>query len=138
MYLTGVLIVLPFVLTSCKKDDGPVEESPQEVAQALLEGSWNISNGSVILDEVDVSQDYVGFSVTFSDGGFQTTNAGDLFPANGSWSWVGETDNQVTTGNGKEITIIELTTTSIIFTFQKTAGNQAFGIPGSYEISMNK
>lgn len=137
----GALMVL--VITSCGGggDDTPTppEETPQEIAQALLEANWTIaSGGSITLDGGDVSNRYDGFALDIDDGTFTTTNAGDLFPATGTWSWVGTTDNQVTTGNGKSITITELTSTRIVFSFQKTNGNVAAGVPGSYIVTLTR
>ena len=117
-------------------DDSP-QETPQEIAQALLEANWTIANGgSITLDGSDVSSRYDGFSLDIEDGTFTTTNAGSLFPANGTWTWVGTSDNQVTTGNGKQITITELSGTRIVFNFMKTDQNVAAGGPGHYVVTL--
>lgn len=135
--LVGILIVI--ITASCRGGDDPTppEETPQEVAQALLEANWTIANGgSITLDGSDVSSRYDGFSLDIENGTFTTTNAGSLFPATGTWSWVGSTDNQVTTGNGKSITITELTSTRIVFNFLKTDQNVAAGVPGNYVVTL--
>lgn len=137
----GILIV--FVIASCGGggDDSPTppEETPQEIAQALLEANWTIaSGGSITLDGSDVSSRYDGFSMDIDNGSFTTTNAGNLFPATGTWSWVGTSDNQVTTGNGKSITITTLTSSRIVFSFLKTDQNVAAGIPGNYVVTLTQ
>ncbi|WP_420385318.1 hypothetical protein [Roseivirga sp.] len=137
----GLLIVLTIASCGGGGDDTPTppEETPQEIAQALLENNWTVaSGGSISLDGSDVSNRYDGFSLDIENGTFTTTNAGDLFPATGTWQWVGTTDNQVTTGNGKSITITELSTTRFVFSFLKTDQNVAAGVPGNYVVTLTR
>ena len=140
--ISAVLFILVVVvIASCKRndDDPPApEETAQERAQALLEGTWNIENGSIELDGSDVSNAYEGFILVMGNGTLSTTSAGALFPATGTWSWVGETDNQIETGRGKAIMINTLTATSLIFSFTKTSTNGAAGVSGAYRITLNK
>lgn len=134
--LIGVMSLI--IITSCKGggDDTPAP-TDQEIAQAILENTWIVgSTGSISVDNTDVTDRYDGFSLNIGNGTYTTTNAGDLFPANGTWEWVGETDNIFTTGNGKEITITELTETQFSFQFLKTEQNVAAGISGNYSISL--
>lgn len=119
-------------------DDTP-QETPQEIAQALLENNWTIANGgSITLDGSDVSNRYDGFSMDIENGTYTTTNAGSLFPATGTWQWVGTSDNQVNTGNGKQITITQLSTTRFSFSFLKTDQNVAAGVPGNYTVTLTR
>ncbi|MFY0593663.1 hypothetical protein [Roseivirga sp.] len=136
MVLLSYLLLV--FITSCGGDDTP-ELTPQEIAEQLLETSWSIANGgSITLDQVDVSDRYQGFSLTIGDATYTTLNAGELFPASGTWEWVGTTDNMVTTGSGKEITITNLSETQIVFRFLKNDQNSAFGIPGNYTITLSR
>lgn len=134
--LIGVMSLI--IITSCKGggDDTPAP-TDQEIAQAILENTWIVgSTGSISVDNTDGTDRYDGFSLNIGNGTYTTTNAGDLFPASGTWEWVGETDNIFTTGNGKEITITELTETQFSFQFLKTEQNVAAGISGNYSISL--
>ena len=136
------LLLLLSAITSCGGggggDDNP-GQTPQDIAQALLEANWTIANGgSIVLDGTDVSFRYEGFSLDIEDGTYTTTNAGDLFPATGTWSWLGTSDSQVTTGNGKTINITVLTTTRIVFNFIKTDQNVAAGVPGNYVVNLKR
>lgn len=137
--LTLAFIMIIFIASCGGDDPSPPEETPQEIAQALLQNNWTIANGgSITLDGSDVSSRYDGFTLNVGNLSFTTTNAGELFPANGTWQWVGTTDNMVTTGNGKEITITQLTTTRFVFSFQKTNQNTAAGVPGSYVVTLTR
>lgn len=132
--LSLAVLSLAIVFASCGGDDGP-SQTPQEIAQELLETTWTMT--AITLDGSDVSDSYTGLTITIGDGTFTTTNAGDLFPATGTWDWIGETNNMIRTGRGKEITLNTLNETSTILSFLKTTGNQAAGISGSYVITMS-
>ncbi len=121
-------------------DDGPTE-TQQEQAFALLAGNWTLN--SIALDGQNVNSDYSGFSLSFTNGGFTTTNAGALFNSIGTWQWADATAaNIITLDDGKEVTIVELTTSSFTFTFtvNSTGGvaNGINGLAGNYRISVNK
>lgn len=135
------IIVLSVASCGGGEDEDPEvpEETPQEIAQALLENNWTIADGgSITLDGSNISDRYDGFGMNVGNLSFTTTNAGNLFPATGTWQWVGTSDNSVTTGNGKEITITQLSTTRFIFTFQKTDQNAVAGVPGSYVVTLTR
>jgi hypothetical protein len=135
-----LLVVLVIILSSCGGNGGgPEEPSEQDLAFEKLSGAWTLNNGgSINLDGNNVSANYAGFTLSFTDGSFTTTNAGDLFPASGTWEWVGEATNQIRTGRGKVVTISTLTTSSFQFSFTKNASNAAAGIDGNYVIALNK
>lgn len=136
-------LILVISVSSCGGGGGDdptePEQTPQELAQEIFEGTWSISGGgSINLDGTDVSDKYTGFTMNIGNGSFNTTNAGELFPASGTWSWVGETDNQVTTGSGKDITLTTLSSTQLVFTFTKTSSNGMAGANGNYTITLTK
>jgi hypothetical protein len=135
-----LLVVLTIILSSCGGNGGgPDGPSDQDLAFEKLSGAWTLSNGgSITLDGSNVNANYTGFTLSFTNGSFTTTNAGDLFPASGTWEWVGETTNQIRTGRGKVVTISTLTTSSFQFSFTKNASNGAAGIDGNYVIALNK
>lgn len=139
--LFAIVIGLASML-SCKTDD---PEGPSTVEEAFekLSGSWDIAtSGSILLDGQDVSLNYEGFGLSFTDGSYQTVNAGELFDASGTWQWTDEQARQILLGDGKTITIIELTETLLqfSFTFSGTGGvaNGVEGVDGNYEISVFK
>lgn len=135
-----LIVVIIAILSSCGgKDDEPEMPSAQDLAFEKLSGAWTLDNGgSINLDGANVSANYAGFALSFTNGSFSTTNAGDLFPATGTWEWVGESTNQIRTGRGKLVTISNLTTSNFQFSFTKSATNSAAGIEGNYAIVLNK
>lgn len=139
-YTHILFTLLLFVsLASCGSDDtsGP---SLQDLTFEKLAGNWTLStNGSIRLDGQNVSANYAGFSLSFADGSYTTTNAGDLFRANGTWQFVGETAESISLDSGEEITVLELTETRFVFSFSSNGtGGTAAGIAGNYTITVVK
>lgn len=135
LVLSLVMLSLFLGFTSCGGGGGEPEKTPQEIAQELLLTTWNMT--AITLDGSDVSDLYPGFSITIGDGTFSTTNAGGLFPAQGTWDWVGDSNNMILTGRGKSITLTTLSASSAVLSFVKTSANQAAGSSGSYVINFS-
>ncbi|MBO3700595.1 hypothetical protein [Roseivirga sp. E12] len=132
--LLGLIITVSIV--GC--GSGTTDPSLQDLAFEKLAGSWSMpANGGVLLDGQDVSLNYPGFSLSFTDGGYQTTNGGDLFRASGTWTWTNENAQTLTLDTGEEVTIQNLTETQFRFTFFHQ-GSVAAGIRGNYTINVNK
>ena len=124
-----------FSLLGC--GGGPDPETPQKKAVDYLLGTWKLSGGSIKVDGKDESNQYLGFSLSFTKTGYASSNGGKLFKASGTWKWKdGKTDKVITLGT-KEITITELTGSKLAFTFT-FGGAGAAGIPGSYAVTLTK
>lgn len=137
---SAVLITGILCLSGCGSDDDP---SAQELAFEKLEGTWSLANGgSVVIDGQDASLNFAGFSFSFADGTYNTSNAGDLFRATGTWSWQDQQAQRITIDDGKSITITTLTEQQFVFSFTSggTGGvaNSGEGIAGNYTITVNK
>lgn len=131
------ILSLVSVMVSCNGDDSP---TAQALAFEKLAGSWDLSQGSIMVDGQDVSLNYAGFSLSFTDGNYMTTNAGDLFSATGTWEWIDQEARSLRLQDGKEVTIGTLTETSFVFSFSFTRpiANLESGTSGSYTITVNK
>ena len=126
---------------ACGGDES--DPTAQELAFERLSGSWDMSQGGlIIIDGNDATANFIGFGLSFTDGGYNTTNAGELFSATGIWSWADEEAQMINLDDGKLVTIQSLTETEFVFSFQfsGTGGeaNHADGIAGSYTITVNK
>lgn len=124
-------------LSTCGRggDDDP-GLTDQEIQEQLLVKNWTLEEGSILLDGSDVSSVYDGFTMNIQGGTFTTTNAGDLFPASGTWQWAGESDTRILTGRGKEISLVRLDESTLEFIFLKTTGNSRSGVSGNYHITL--
>ena len=124
-----------FSLLGC--GGGPAPKTDQQKAFENLSGSWKLSGGSIKVDGKDESTQYPGFSLSFTEAGYTSSNAGKLFKASGTWKWKdGKTAKLITLGT-KELTITELTKSKLVFTFT-FAGAGAAGIAGSYAVTLTK
>ena len=141
-----IILIAVFTITltlgmSCGGgDDDP---SLQELAFEKLSGSWDISQGgSIMIDGQDGSLNFQGFSLSFTDGGYNTTNAGELFNALGTWEWVDDEAQLIDLDDGKRLTIVSLTETELVFSFQFNGqggqANHGESIAGSYIITVNQ
>ena len=97
--------------------------------------SWKLLGGSIKVDGKDESAQYPGFSLSFTEKGYASSNGGKLLKASGTWKCKdGKTAKVITLGK-KEITITELTKSKLVFTF---VGAGAAGIAGSYVVTLTK
>lgn len=134
----AALVVLA---SSCSSDD-PLPTSVRELTFEELSGEWDFgSNGFIRVDGSDVSANYPGFSLSFAEGTYTTSNAGNLFSASGTWEWAGDDRDlaeQINLDDGKVITIEAIGTEVLIFTFTKSDGPVRAGVAGNYRVRVEK
>ena len=136
-YIMTIALAFIVLNSSCSSDDsGP---TAQAIAFEKLAGQWTFgATGSITLDGQDVSLNYPNFSLSFTDGTYQTTNGGELFKANGTWAWANEDAGSLTLDTGEEVTINNLTETNFRFSFTHDDGGIAAGTAGNYVVTVNK
>ena len=137
------IILIWSTTLGCAGDDAPSIPTPQEEAFMMLTGGWDINQGGgITLDGNDVSLNYSGFTLSFSDGIYVTDNAGNLFSARGVWNWANEEARIINLDDGKTINIISLTVEEFVFSFQLNSpggvANGVNGINGNYLVTVNK
>lgn len=136
--LIVVLVVLGVIaLVACNPDEPDLEPTAQELAFELLEGTWR--PGIVILDGIDITSNYVGFSLEFTEHTYAAMNAQNLL-IGGTWDWTDEVATRINLiEEGKELVIIALTEHLLIFTFTlNRVGGAVNGINGNYRITLEK
>lgn len=139
IYNYMLIAALAIVSLSCNPDDGPADPRATELAFEKLAGQWTLGQfGSIKVDGSDVSANYSGFALSFTDGGYTTTNAGELFSASGTWEWADESGGVVNLDDGKTININQLTLKKFVFSFTKSDGPVRAGIAGNYVITVEK
>ena len=138
-YTHILILALAIMSFSCTPDDGPADPRAIDLAFEKLAGQWSFGQfGSIKVDGADLSPNYPGFALSFTNGGYTTTNAGDLFNASGTWEWSDETGRTVDLYDGKTINIQQLTLTKFVFSFTKSDGPVRAGIVGNYVITVEK
>ncbi|OEK04028.1 hypothetical protein [Roseivirga misakiensis] len=136
-----LLLFISCLYLSCGNDDAP--PNAQELAFERLAGTWDLANGgSIIIDGEDASLNYPNFGLSFTDGGYNTMNAGELFSASGTWEWANEEAGEITLDRLRTIIINDLTETNFQFSFTFTGSggeaNLIDGISGNYVITVKK
>ena len=138
-YIGIIILTITLIGASCNPDDFPSGPTEQELTYEKLAGQWELGQfSSIKVDGSDVSANYSGFALSFADGTYTTTNAGDLFRANGTWEWADESAATVNLDDGKVININSLTTSKFVFSFNKADGPVRAGIAGNYVITVEK
>lgn len=137
IYKIVLFVLVMTAAMGCDNDD-PVINVGQEEAFLRLSGQWSFGiDGSIAVDGTDVSANYPGFSLSFTDGTYTTTNGADLFAASGTWDWTDEDARTLMLDDARSITIQTLTENRFIFTFSSTGAVRA-GIAGNYTVTVNK
>lgn len=132
--MVGAMIL---ALMSC----GDEEPTPQQKATALITRSaWKIKTVSV--DAVDQTSVYSGLVITFTSNGYTTINGGVIWPATGTWSFKDKSATVITRDDGVEITLQELTDTSLktAFSWSKTTlgSGRAASVSGQHIFTFSK
>jgi hypothetical protein len=132
-----VIIGLLF-LTSCKKDDPEPETA--RIQKILAANSWVIQ--AVTVNEVDQTNLFTGLTLSFTKTNYSSTNGGVVWPASGTWEFVDETAKTIVRNDGLQITINEVTNTSLklALTWSTTTlgGGRTASVAGDHEFSFIK
>ncbi|MTI40896.1 hypothetical protein [Fulvivirga lutimaris] len=123
--LTISIIGIGFIIwfQSCKQNEDP---STQEILTNKISTSWTVgNNGSVMLDDNDVTSYFSDFNLTiFSDNTFTTTGniSPSPWPLNGTWNYVKSSDgvvdlNKLVRDDGLIMTIELQNDSSLIISF---------------------
>ncbi|MCB0490931.1 MAG: hypothetical protein KDC93_00805 [Cyclobacteriaceae bacterium] len=131
-----LLLLFSFQLffTSCKKDDpDPVDQRINE-----LTATWKVN--TVENDNVDVTQQYEGFTLTISGQNYTTTNGENPWPSAGTYEITAEDLSTIRRSDGTNITIDNITGDELIlsFNFNTLASGRAKGVTGNFTFSLTR
>jgi hypothetical protein len=140
-YLTHLIYscALLLVVSACSKDEaGPTAE---EKFLADLEGTWQVSD--VTLDNEDVSEEFDGMAVSFSEEQtFTVTNpVGNIWPATGLFELQETTGDLFDLMRDDEVvmSVDELTDNSLVISFEfDSAPGRLKGLAGEYTFTFTK
>jgi hypothetical protein len=143
--LSAAVLVTIFQYSSCKSGgDDPVPATEIEKVSKLLIGdgtvgtTWTVS--TVTVDGIDYSEVFTGFTLTFSEAGFNSTNGTVVFDVSDSWT-LNDTATKLTAGNGLELTITELTDNKFVFSFlwdETVFGGRSNAVGGENIFTMSR
>lgn len=127
-----------FAASGCKGDDGP---TPEELRLRELTATWSVA--SVVNDGTDVTNQFTGFTlVASSDQTYSTTNGGNPWPSQGTFSLVPNNLNAFVRDDNVQVNIASITETTLSLTFQvssiRSTVNGVNGITGSFTFNLTK
>jgi hypothetical protein len=111
------------LLIACKKDDP--EPETDRVRALLKANTWRIQQ--VTVDGTDQAALFTGLTLSFTETNYTTTNGGLVWPASGSWAFKDDTAKKIVSSDGLEITVLELSATSLKLTLTWDAGTLGLG-----------
>lgn len=122
------------LFSSCKKDD------PDPLAQRIneLTAIWKLK--SVENDNVDVTDQYTGFTLTINGKNYTTTNGGNPWPDTGTYDISAEDLSTVRRSDGTNITIDKVAADELILSFNYTSlsAGRTHGVTGNFTFSLIK
>ncbi|MEP2667939.1 MAG: hypothetical protein ABJH04_03030 [Cyclobacteriaceae bacterium] len=131
--LVACLLIFVF-FTSCKKDD------PDPLAQRIneLAAIWKLK--SVENDNVDVTDQYIGFTLIINGQNYTTTNGGNPWPSAGTYEITAEDLSTIRRSDGTNITIDNITGDELVlsFNFNTLASGRAKGVTGNFTFSLTR
>jgi hypothetical protein len=90
------------------------ETETERVNRLLANGKWSLQDA--VVDGVNQTDVYSGFTVTFTTAGFTTTNGEVIWPASGTWT-LNDGANALTRNDNLVVTIDELSETKLVMGF---------------------
>jgi hypothetical protein len=149
LLITSLVVVTTLsTITSC--DDGPTPTKVEKATKLLTQngGTWSPSSASITMDGIDVTTEFFdGFTMTFTEEGtVTTTGTSPMWLREDTWSFKDATASVFVRGqDDAEITIVELTKSSFVFTmewdqttYEEDDGGRKRSLPGTYEFKLSK
>ena len=120
------------------KDNGPTVT--EVTTQQLTSHPWKVS--VVTVDAVDKTSLFTNMTLTFTASGYTTTNGGPVWPASGTWKFVDGAARKIIRNDDLEITITEITDTSLKFSLTWNANTFGSGrtssVAGNHLFTLTK
>ena len=136
-------LTIPFLFSCGPDDPSPIDLQREELTTA----PWGEPN--VTRDGLDVSDDFLGFVLTFNQDTYKTTNGGNAWPSSGTWEFQNGDPNVIVrdAGTDKEVVIaisiteVEMTATFTvdepIFT-EGSSGSRLMNVPAQYSFTIER
>ena len=118
---TAIILTCFLSFISCKNDDSPSVTEVERVKNLLIGNTsigtqWNVA--SVTVDGIDYTDEFVGLTLTFSEGSVTSTNGKAVFDSSDSWAFTDESASIISTGStGLQITIQNISNNSLVLSF---------------------
>jgi hypothetical protein len=125
-------------ISGCGEDEQLL--TPNQVTEELLTSQiWEMTE--VKIDDV-VSDLYAGLTLSFGTDTYTTTNGGKVWPASGTWEFVGDKGDKILRDDGLQITIISANASQLVmsFTWSTTTfdGGRAGSLTGLHRMTFKR
>jgi len=131
-----LVVITALIFNGCKKGDDP---DPAVEKFKQLSGVWRL--GTITNDGLDVTTQYIGFTLTINpDKTFVTTNGNNPWPDSGTLEFTGNDLDRWLRNDGIEINIQNATTSSLVLSMTQSsiANGRASGVTGQFVFSLIK
>jgi len=114
-------------ISGCGEDEQSL--TPNQVTEDLLTSQvWEMTE--VKIDDV-VSDLYSGLTLSFGSNTYTTTNGGKVWPASGTWEFVGDKGDKILRDDGLAITIESVNASQLVMSFTWSTTTYDGGRAGS-------
>lgn len=139
--LKAMLVWMAFLLFTANGCGGDDSLSPEELRLQELTATWAVA--SVVNDGSDVTNQFTGFTLVVSTNEtYSTTNGGNPWPAQGTFSLVTNNLDAFLRDDNVQINIASISETTLSLTFQMSSvrgtANGVDGITGSFTFNLTK
>jgi hypothetical protein len=137
--IVAIVILVSFEIkfAGCSKEE--VLTPNQQTEQLLSKQLWELT--AVTID--DVSSDlYSGLTISFNSTTYTSLNGGAIWPASGTWSFLGEKGDKILRDDGLEITIETINASQLVINFiwTKTTsiGGRIYSLKGLHRMTFKR
>jgi hypothetical protein len=126
------------LLIGCGGDSSP--SASEVTTKQLTSSGWKIS--TVQVDGTDQTALFTNMTLSFTATNYATTKGGAVWPASGTWMFTDGTAKKIKRNDNLEVTIVEITDTSLKLSLSWAAGTFGSGrvssIAGNHVFSFVK
>jgi hypothetical protein len=111
-----LLLAIPVILFSCSGSGSEPETAKDKTLKLLSSEQWHIS--TVKADDVDKTNSFTGFTLSFSKGTFTASNGDPVWPASGTWDFTNDDARAFIRDDDAVVTIESISSTSLKLTME--------------------
>lgn len=129
------------MLVACGGGDDPSPQ--QQMTNQLMNGGepWSVAGGTVTVDGNDVTNEWSGFTISFTEDTYTTnsSNAAEVWPSSGTWDFANETTtSDLQRGDGTSMDVsIDNNVLTIRFDAPWGVNGRTTSIGGGYVFVLN-
>lgn len=133
----AILVSFEVKFAGCSKEETLTPN--QQTEQLLSRQLWELT--SVTIDNIS-SDLYSGLTISFNSTTYTSLNGGAIWPASGSWSFLGEKGDKILRDDGLEITIETINASQLVINFIWTkttsTGGRFYSLKGLHRMTFKR